>query len=184
MRGRQTSKRQWVYSRLVQGRDDMLGLIAYGLYKARKSELAESYRRNGLTEEVIVQKLREFHDQTVHGNGALEQYRGAATRYLDDLLKDAYARGRVEAAEDLSSAAQDAMASGRSWWRKALAWLVSGLPSALATLVLTLLVFGVAMLLASPERRAQVASDAVNGAAGEPLVVPKTPTPVTPAARP
>lgn len=54
---------KWVFEVLVRGDEDLEGLIAYGLYKVRKSELAKSLRKDGATEDIIKERIKNCHDE-------------------------------------------------------------------------------------------------------------------------
>lgn len=169
-------KKLWVYKRLVTSDDDVVGLVAYGFYKSRKTELADGYRRKGLDEATISQKLKEFHDQVVSGNGEVEQYRQRAELYLDSLLAATHAHAKSEAIDRIIDTAKREPGQQKAWHKELGAWLVSGLPSAIATLVLTILVLGAMLFFARKEHKAVVASELVNQMVGEDVVAPKAST--------
>lgn len=49
----------FIYEKLVQGPDDLTGLVAYGLYKREKIEFIEQIRAEG--NEATDEQVRDFH---------------------------------------------------------------------------------------------------------------------------
>lgn len=174
-----TPKKQWVYRRLVTSDADVVGLIAYGFYKHRKSELADGYRKQGLDETSTAQKLREFHDQVVSGNGEVDQYRRRAEQYLDRILADTHKHALEEAIDRVVVSAKNQQDAKQPLYKVFGAWLLSGVPSAISTLVLTVVVLGSMLFFASKEHKAMVASDLVNKMTGEEIVAPKDQQPAS-----
>lgn len=170
---KKTPKRLWVYKRLVTSDADVVGLIAYGFYKHRKSELADGYRRQGLDEAAIAQKLREFHDQVVSGNGEVDQYRRRAEQYLDRILADTHKLAQDEAINRVVASARNEQEAKIPFFKVFGMWLLSGVPSAISTLLLTVAVLGAMLFFSSKEHKAMVASDLVNKMTGEEIVTPK-----------
>lgn len=84
---RTTDPKRWVYSELVRDKSDFLGVVAYGMYKFRKNELAQGYAQKGKSEAEIKAELVRFHDQTLLG-GELERYRASAASIIDDIIKN------------------------------------------------------------------------------------------------
>lgn len=170
---KKTPKRQWVYKRLVTSDADVVGLIAYGFYKNRKSELADGYRKQGLDEAGIAQKLREFHDQVVSGNGEVDQYKRRAEQYLDRILADTHRHARAEAIDRVVASAKNEQDASKPWYKAFFSWLLSGVPSAISTLLLTVAVLGIMLFFSSTEHKSRIASDLVNKMTGEEIVTPK-----------
>lgn len=165
-------KPQWVYKKIVKNDKDFVGLIAYGLYKRRKSELAGTYRKSGISEDEITKKLKDFHDQEVQGNSALEAYRHSAERLLSDMLTKNHEAAKQEAFECMLDAAENSQISSTPWYRKMYKWLFSGVPSAVATIFLTALIFGALAFVSAPTEKGKLASSVVNKALGEEVVQP------------
>lgn len=171
---RQT-KPQWVYKKIVKDDRDFVGLIAYGLYKKRKSELANNYRKKGLSEAEITSKLKEFHDQEVQGNDALDSYRSRAESLLNDMLLKSQMSAKREAFECILSEAEVSKVTSMGKFEKFGKWLFSGLPSAVSTVVISAIVLGVLAFFASPEEKGRFTSGVVNKAVGEDVVQPIKP---------
>lgn len=149
-----------------------MGLIAYGLYKRRKSELAEGYRKNKLAEDEITRRLKTFHDQEVQGNGALDGYRSSAERLLNDMLTKTYENAKREAIDCMLAEANSRKSSDTSVWKKVCTWLLSSIPGALATFVVGLLI----LLLAAffmPEHTKQSAIASLASTISGVSLVPK-----------
>ncbi|CAH1592703.1 hypothetical protein DC915_RS03285 [Vibrio parahaemolyticus] len=62
-------EQRWVFQKLVKkptdGSLDLIGYIAYALYKAKKDELATNLRESNTPEDIIDRRLKEFHDNTL-----------------------------------------------------------------------------------------------------------------------
>lgn len=107
---------------------DMVGLLAYALYKRDKREVAA-------TGSLDAEQLRHHHKMLT--SGLLNQYRDSALRLLEDYSNEVVARAepQIQAAARISSIeqARDAVISevklATAWWQSilwnVLAWLIS-----------------------------------------------------------
>lgn len=153
-----------------------MGLIAYGLYKRRKSELADGYRKNSLDEAEITRRLKTFHDQEVQGNGALDGYRSSAERLLDDMLIKTYDNAKREALECMLIEAHGRKSSDTSRWKCVVLWLLSAIPGAMATLVVGLVVL-LAAAIVMPEHAKQTAVASLASTISGVALIPKDAAP-------
>lgn len=82
--------KRWVFQELVKKRPDgsldVIGYVAYALYKAKKDELATSLRQAGNPEDVIVRRLNEFHDNVLNTNEC-DDLRVRAENIIDESLR-------------------------------------------------------------------------------------------------
>lgn len=104
----------WAYKELVENESDIVGAIAYSIYKARKIEyirqLEAEKQQNPSSED-----LREFH-RAANLPGQLEDYRDKAERYLDEFCEAVLAeRIRVSEQELLKSTFVRQIRP--RWWR-------------------------------------------------------------------
>lgn len=92
----------WVYKRLVRDDADLVGLLAYGLYKKRKTEIAEELRNQGKEEQAIENELAHFHDQVVTGDVEIQRYRNDGHALLDVVIKNAQKEAHEQCAARLA----------------------------------------------------------------------------------
>lgn len=175
-------KKQWVYKRLVNGDNDFVGLIAYGVYKRRKTELAERHRADGCSEAEIEEKIAVFHDQVVTGNEDIERYRRDASAMLGGLINQTQEElradyGRQCAAMEKKHAAAEAKAKkqwiddlskGAKWAKQTIplrdrvaSWLMDGLQTTIAGIVVTILGFGIMSAFTSDNLKAEMLAKTV-----------------------
>ena len=81
-------------------------------------------------------------------------------------------KSRKQSVDDLATIAKNKALDSISWWKKGGLWLVSGLPGAIATLLLTVIAYGLLMWFMPPEHRANAVANMVNATTGEKTVVP------------
>ncbi len=79
--------KKWVFDSLVKDSSDVTGLLAYALYKHRKSNLAKAMREQGKSEEEIAAAMQFFHTQTITGVNHLQAYEKEALSLLDEIEK-------------------------------------------------------------------------------------------------
>lgn len=93
-------EKRWVFQKLVKKMDDgsvdVLGLVAYALYKAKKDEVATALREQGKPEAEIEQRLQEFHDNTLISDKEHENLRTMAENIIAKALQDSL--GAMESA--------------------------------------------------------------------------------------
>lgn len=81
----------YIYRELVQSQNDIVGHIAYSLYKADKVRFIEKYKAEHNDTEPTEAELKPFHDVSCL-EGALERYRFTAVsilqKFLDYSLED------------------------------------------------------------------------------------------------
>lgn len=80
-------QKRWVFDSLVKDSDDVTGLLAYALYKHKKSNLAKGLRNEGKSEDEIIGAMQTFHNQTITGIGQLNVYEKEALLLLDGMEK-------------------------------------------------------------------------------------------------
>ncbi|HAY93859.1 hypothetical protein [Shewanella sp.] len=80
------TEKKWVYSELVQHDNDVLGIVAYALYKKDKHETATQYRNEGRDEEFIAARISEFHDQVASISARQVHYRTLAEQVINETL--------------------------------------------------------------------------------------------------
>lgn len=163
--------KKWVFEKLVENDQDVKGLIAYALYKNSKHNLAKTLRQEGNTEDYISSQAQTFHDQTVSNQTALDSYRSQSKIFLDDLIqsieqhfeqqfskklqdeKKSFEEQKRQHAKDCEKRIikekkefiqkiQALELKQLHWTVKLLRWVFSGVPKAIASTLVTILIFG------------------------------------------
>lgn len=73
----------FVYEKLVQGPDDLSGLVAYGLYKREKIEFIEQIRSEG--NEASDEQIKDFH-RASNTPARLQSYRAEAENLMTHMV--------------------------------------------------------------------------------------------------
>lgn len=89
-------KKKWVFEQLVQDDDDVIGLFAYALYKAEKSECASQRRMEGASEAEVSKAVADFHNSTVSTKKRLDSYRLQANAVFDRIIDGSEQEVRAE----------------------------------------------------------------------------------------
>lgn len=88
-------KYNFIYSRLVEGKGDIIGYIAYALYKDAKIEYINRYKKEHNGKEPDEDDLEPFHDIT-STNASVESYKyvasGILQAFLDNTLEETKAQ--------------------------------------------------------------------------------------------
>lgn len=77
----------FIYKQLVEGQNDIVGHIAYSLYKAEKVEFIESFKKDHGNNEPTEQDLEPFHRATSL-KSSIERYRFIASNILGETLNN------------------------------------------------------------------------------------------------
>lgn len=84
-------RNRYIYDRLVESEQDVVGHIAYSLYKADKISFIEKYKGENGGQEPTAEKLKEFQDYC-RMDSHLEWYRMQAIEvikgFMDDTMKE------------------------------------------------------------------------------------------------
>lgn len=100
-------EKRWVFTELVNGKDDTYGFLAYSLYKHDKNEYAETLRDSGdYSEDQISAELRTFHDQTVNSSGRINAYKEKAELMLSQIADGLESEIRLDYEAQLAGANQ------------------------------------------------------------------------------
>lgn len=76
----------FIYSHLVENKEDILGHIAYSLYKAEKVEFIEGFKKEN-NREPREEELKPFHRASCSA-GSLERFRQMAFNILQDFTSE------------------------------------------------------------------------------------------------
>ncbi|WP_392385082.1 hypothetical protein [Marinomonas primoryensis] len=175
--------KKWVFKELVKDDRDFVGLLAYAMYKHKKHTLASTLRDKGNSEDVIIQRTQDFHDNALDSN-SLRVYQEEAKTYLNSLianieqehktrfekekntleakLKADLRKQKKELIDDISKyKAQDT-----NWPYRIFVWILSGMPSAVAAIIITLVVYAGAMAMAGEDQKKEVISEMVQKLSG------------------
>lgn len=77
----------FIYTKLVKDQNDVVGHIAYSLYKAEKVEFVETFKKEHKGSDPTETDLKPFH-QTTCLNGSIDRYRLTATNILGETLNN------------------------------------------------------------------------------------------------
>ena len=75
----------FIYRSLVKGKNDLVGHIAYSLYKAEKIEFIEAFKRDHSGAEPSESDFEQFHRSSCV-SGSMERYRLSASSMLTDMM--------------------------------------------------------------------------------------------------
>ena len=92
-----------IYEQLVSDKNDVLGLIAYGIYKSAKIEYIKEFTDANDGVPPTDEELETFHDACRHN---LESYKSEATAILHEYSEE-YLSGQLEELEEKVSAAYE-----------------------------------------------------------------------------
>jgi hypothetical protein len=93
--------KKWVFEVLVRDDEDLEGLIAYGLYKVRKSELAKSLRIAGESEDVIIERIKNCHDEILASTYEQAKLKNVATALMNAMKIKTKTQAEHEAQEKI-----------------------------------------------------------------------------------
>ena len=84
-----TQPKLWVFSSLVQDKEDPQQLIAYAIYKSHKEEKAQRLKHQGKSDDEIKAELEKWHDEVALDPRLLENYQERALSIVDALIEGA-----------------------------------------------------------------------------------------------
>lgn len=109
----QTPRYSWIYKDLVEDEGDIIGAIAYSIYKSRKIEYIRQYEaEHGRPPND--DELAEF-NRAAKLPGQIEDYRSKAERYIDEFLEAVLAE-RIRVAEQELLKSQFIKEIRPKWW--------------------------------------------------------------------
>ncbi len=135
----------FIYEKLVQGPDDLSGLVAYGLYKREKIEFIEQIRAEG--SEASDEQVKDFH-RVSNTPARIQSYRSEAeslmTQMMVNLLQNRADEIQALYDKQLSDALQlhvdtvDRLTKGNKFWTGVWQNVAASL---IAAIIVTLFVF-------------------------------------------
>ena len=99
-------KYNYIYKRLVQNENDMIGNIAYSLYKTDKIKFIENFKEKHGGIEPEEQDLFQFHDFTSSAS-SIERYKMQAILFLNTFLDDTLSAVTKQMESDFVNKHQD-----------------------------------------------------------------------------
>ncbi|UKA12808.1 hypothetical protein [Photobacterium damselae] len=212
----ETSKPEkvWVFRRLTQSSSnsssapDVVGLIAYSLYKAKKDERATNLRKQGKSGDEIQQKLNEYHELIASSDTDIQDLRDKALSMLEKAIEAPYHslerklnkkydaeinnyRKQEEKAQKEHAVQRrkelkklhDAIDSYtvRPWWVSCIKWSISGFPGVIATIITGVLIYGCFVVFGPEKTRHDVQKQVLSWAldATTTVSMPKAPQAVS-----
>lgn len=175
--------KKWVFKELVKDDRDFVGLLAYAMYKHKKHTLASTLRDKGNTESIIVQRIQDFHDNALDSN-SLKVYQEEAKTYLNSLIANIEQEHKVrfekeknrletKLKNDLKTQKKELIdniskykAQDTGWPYRVFVWILSGMPSAVAAIIITLVVYAGAMAMAGEDQKREVISEMIQKFSG------------------
>lgn len=77
----------FIYSKLVDGEDDVVGTVAYSIYKSDKIAFIEAYKNSHNGQDPTEDDFRRFHE-TICTNGHINRYQMQAVNILHSFLNE------------------------------------------------------------------------------------------------
>lgn len=100
--------KKWVFDELVEHpEEDVIGLIAYAVYKSAKADCAKGTRESGASEQEVEAAVFSFHESVVNSKSQLEGYRKQARVIVDEFSKAISNELREEYQKELDSILSD-----------------------------------------------------------------------------
>ncbi|MCG7566545.1 hypothetical protein MHM95_09605 [Pseudoalteromonas sp. CnMc7-15] len=176
-----SAKKNWVFECLVEGDNDLVGLVAYAFYKKSKHDLATQLRKNNTPEEEIQEQVQSHHDSVVRSQQILDGFRNQAKTLLtvvhsniaNDVttrLEREHARKVDELEKKKKKAFDDAVRQLKnsaktyeqaSWWRRSAKWLWNGFSGVFAAVITTVIVGGILFSIATEDEKKQMTEKTV-----------------------
>jgi hypothetical protein len=164
---------EWVYDKLVKNDTDISGQFAYLYYKAEKRKFAENLKASGMSDDDIADKLREFQKGVAETPNALATYKAggdtALQAYLSEMQKDTLETARKEFRREnqkIGQAIHDLnklVGQKRGIIQRFFSWLLIGIRSWLATAIIGIVLFLIALMLVSDGTQKNVLDEALDG---------------------
>lgn len=167
--------KKWVFDLLVKDNKDVLGLLAYALYKHRKSDYAKGLRLKGnLSEDEINNKMQLFHEQAVTGTNPLDSYRNEAlllmreieNRLIEPIHKEhedeknalirQHKNNLRKQEDEILKKIKAYSVSKIPWHNRFMMWLVSEIPKGIASILIMIFILGIILSIAPPETKTLV----------------------------
>lgn len=174
---------KWVFETLVQDEQDAVGLIAYALYKNKKHNLAKKLRLDKRSELDIANQVKIFHDHTLHNQ--TDDYLDKATIFLDGMFKKVEAAEKVKYDAEIAKLKASYESKERQLIKecdtkikkerknfianvnaydkdkkhfvdRAFAWIISGIPGAIASFVLSAFLIGASVMLVPDSKKQEI----------------------------
>lgn len=168
---------KFVFTALVNDKDQPLELMAYAIYKADKNELAESYEAQGQNSAFIDAELKRFHDHVLNSTSVLANYHVRARALGNRLVEKIEGGIRDEAKQDFIDRVEQLVKTEKSWYHHFGAWFMDAIKGVSSTIMVIVLFGGIYSLSLSKEERSNLYSAAgqsvVDAVSGELPVIDK-----------
>lgn len=99
----------YIYEKLVENENDIIGHIAYSLYKADKIKYIKSFQQTHSTAEIQEDDLRPFHEISCIDN-TIDRYRLQAVQILQNFLDNALSEATVQIEKDTEKRQKEILA--------------------------------------------------------------------------
>lgn len=151
-----TRKKEWVFNLLVKDPDNIKELIAYAIYKADKNEQANYLKNTKKTDEEINNGLDEFHNSIASSRRKQKEYAEKSEKILSTLINSMQKKLIDKHKKDMEKKQKEWCLSAIDYsksslktpiYKRVLLWLLSGIPTLIATYLATILILGTIVLL-------------------------------------
>ena len=163
----------WVYDKLVRNSDDISGQFAYLYYKFEKRKFAENLRTSGTLDTDIPEQLRNYQQNLAQDETALAKFKAEGDKALKKYLEIAEAETLRSAEEtfakknrEIGQAIGDLnklIGQKRGLLQRFISWLLIGIRSWLATAIIGIALFLIALMLVSNGTQKNVMDEALDG---------------------
>lgn len=132
---------KYVFTALVNDKNQPLELMAYAIYKADKNEIAESLKSAQATKEQIEKELKQFHDSTLRSPGLLQSYHSRARALGENLIDELKSGIKSEARQDFIERVDQVVKSEKGFFYSIGAFMMDAVKGVAST-VFAIVVFG------------------------------------------
>lgn len=157
------TKQQWVFEVLVKNDKDMLGLIAYALYKHRKHTLAKELRSKNSSEPDIQKAVDDFHNHVLQ-SGMTAIFQEQAAKFISSAyneIEKEFERKKSNEIRKFIHSAQKQSKEYQSRREYLLDKSLSTLLSSIWALIFSVLFIGSVHILFNEENRREIMASAV-----------------------
>jgi len=166
---------KYVFSALVNDKNQPLELMAYAIYKADKNEIAESLANAGKSQTEIDAALKSYHDAVLNGPGILASYKNRALQIGDDLIIELKEETKEKARQDFIERVMQTVKKDQTFATKLGNFALDAVKGVASTLFVIVIFGGVYSLFLDKDERARyyeaVGKSFVDVATGEVPVI-------------
>lgn len=156
---------KYAFSEIVKDKEDPLQLLAYAIYKADKSEIAEQLNNAQRSPQEIEDELQNFHDAVIHSQGLHQSYHARANKIGEALFATTEAAIKAQALQDFVERVLQIQKQEETWQHKLGKFFSDAIKGVLSTVVVIIIFSGVYSIFLTKEER-----DKLFNAAGQTII--------------